>query len=643
MMNSFKGNGHSSVAHLKKGTLKRVLRVFDLFAIGYSDLGSSIYYALGVTALFALGATPIALGLAGIVFICTALTYAEMTSMFQESGGSASFARHAFNDLVSFIAGWGLLLDYIVTIAISAFSVPPYLGYFFPDLKQTPAQISFTIILILILLTMNIVGVKRSTRVSVLITIFTLLVQAVVISIGFSMLLDIPYVIDHMRIGISGVDWSPSWSGFAKGTAMAMVAYTGIESIAQLAAESQHAVKTVPKAIVLTLCVLIVTYLGISLVALSAVSPQELGTRFLLDPVAAIVSALPVGKEILSPFVAVLAAAILTVASNAGLLGASRLAFNLGEHYQLPRSFYSINRKFKTPIVALVTFAAFSIFVIVASRGKLDFMADLYNFGAMLAFLSAHLSLIVMRIKKPSMARPFRAPLNISFGKFSIPLTAIIGALATFSVWCLVVIEKPYGRYLGLGWMAFGITMYVLYRQKRQIRPTARLELQEISLPDLRPIEIKKILVHVYADMPMEAVQMACEMAKTHKAKLCALEVLEISPALPLDVEMPARMLLAEQVLKQAEAIARDQGVDMELQIVRSRSQINTILEKLQKESYDLLILSGATSFTEAATGKISSISELILRKASCRVLVYAAGPKDVKLHHPAFFPHVTT
>lgn len=623
MMDLSKVKGRSSIAQLKKSTLKKVLGVFDLFAIGYSDLGSSIYYALGITALFALGATPIALGIAGLVFICTAFTYAEMTSMFQDSGGSASFARHAFNDLISFIAGWGLLLDYIVTIAISAFSVPPYLSYFCSDLKQTPVQISFTLILILILLSVNIIGVKRSTRISALITVFTVLIQVVVITIGFSMLLDIPYLMDHMRIGVPGVNWSPSWEGFARGTVMAMVAYTGIESIAQLAAESQHAVKTVPRAIGLTICVLIVTYLGISLVALSAVSPLALGTTFLLDPVAAIVSALPVGKALLSPFVAVLAAAILTVASNAGLLGASRLAFNMGEHYQLPRPFYFIHQRFKTPVVALVTFAVFSACIIVASQGDLNFMADLYNFGAMLAFFSAHLSLIALRITKPSLERPFKAPFNIPFGKFSLPVTAIIGAIATFGVWCLVIIEKPYGRYLGLAWMAFGIAMYVLYRRKNRIKPTARLKLQEISLPDLRPVEIKKILIRVYADMPMEAIQMACAIAKIHGAQLCALELLEISPALPLDAALPTRMLLAEQVLKQSEAIARDSGIEIELQLLRSRSQIHTILEEVKKEGYDLFILPTSRSLPELH--RMRTLSDLISKKATCRVLVYAA------------------
>src|SRR3569832_837544 len=171
----------SSISQLDKGSLKRVLGVFDLFAIGYGDLGSSIYYALGIATMFALGATPLAFLLAGFVFICTALSYAEMSAAFHESGGSASYARHAFNDLVSFIAGWGLLLDYIVTIAISAFTVGPYLMTFFPVLKQTDVQILFTIGLIALILILNIIGVKQSTTTSLILMLFSIVTQTLII------------------------------------------------------------------------------------------------------------------------------------------------------------------------------------------------------------------------------------------------------------------------------------------------------------------------------------------------------------------------------------------------------------------------------------------------------------------------------
>ncbi len=194
----------TNIPQIDRGALKRVLGVFDLCAIGYGDLGSSIYYALGITAFFALGATPIAMVLAGIVFVCTALSYAEMSAAFHESGGSASYARHAFNDLISFIAGWGLLLDYIVTIAISAFTVGPYLMNFFPQLKEADVQVLFTIGLIAILLVLNIIGVKQSTRTSFLLMVFTVLTQVLIILIGLFTAENITKVISGMTIGGAG-------------------------------------------------------------------------------------------------------------------------------------------------------------------------------------------------------------------------------------------------------------------------------------------------------------------------------------------------------------------------------------------------------------------------------------------------------
>ena len=320
----------SSVFTIKNTLLKRVLGVFDLFAIGYGDLGSSIYYALGITALYALGATPIALGLAGLVFVCTALTYAEMTSVFHDAGGSATFTRKVFNDLVSFIAGWGLLLDYIVTIAISAFAIAPYLSYFMPKLVNVPMQIVCTCGVIILLCVLNICGVKHSTRISLVLMILAIVTQLIIIGIGIGFLFDFDHLIGHMKINVTGVDWSPTWPQFWKGTAMAMVAYTGIESIAQLGSEAKDPRRTVPKSIMITSGVLLVIYIGISVVALSALSPLVLGTTYVQNPIAGVVAALPFHTQFLNPWISLLTALILFVASNAGLIGASRLSYNLG-------------------------------------------------------------------------------------------------------------------------------------------------------------------------------------------------------------------------------------------------------------------------------------------------------------------------
>lgn len=604
----------------EKSSLRRVLKTSDLFAIGYGDLGSSIYYALGITALYALGATPISLALAGLIFICTALTYAEMTSTFHESGGSASFARHAFNDFISFIAGWGLLLDYIVTIAISAFAVGPYLAFFYPDLKITSVQLGFTVGLIVVLYVINFFGIRQSTRISFILAGFTIITQAIIIIIGLLWLSDISSIIDHMRINVPNVSWSPTWSEFWKGTAMAMVAYTGIESIAQLGAEAKTPSKTVPRAIVIAMLTLIFMYLGIAIVALSAMTPQQLGTDYVQDPIAGIAEHLPFASKVLAPWIGVLAALLLFVAANAGMVGASRLAFNMGEYYQIPRIFYRLHERFRTPFVSLAVFGGLASLVVLWSRGKLTFLADLYNFGAMLAFFSAHLSLIVMRIKRPELARPFKIALNIPFGKYSIPITAIIGCFATAAVWVLIVITKPEGRYLGLAWIGLGIAMYFIYRREKRIAAMGKVSIRKVKMPGYKPLVIKKILVPTGGGKETESVQAACEFAKLHGATLTVIHILDIPISMPLDAKLPHRTLLAQAILNRAEAIAQEQDLVIETQIIRARAIHTSVLELIHKEKFDLLVL-GSEKGKKART-KLSYLAEKLMKEAPCRVWI---------------------
>ena len=134
--------------------------------------------------------------------------------------------------------------------------------------------------------------------------------------------------------------------------------------------------------------------------------------------------------------------------------------------------------------MALFVFCLFASLVVLASRGKLEFLADLYNFGAMLAFFSAHMSLIVMRIKKPDMKRPFRIPFNLRFGKIHIPVSALLGVLVTAGVWVLVVITKPEGRYLGLTWMGLGLIMYYAYRRYQKFAVAGSLDIEKIKVPE---------------------------------------------------------------------------------------------------------------------------------------------------------------
>ena len=613
----------SKVTQVDKGQMKRSLGVGDLFAIGYGDLGSSIYYALGITAMYALGATPIALLIAGLVFVCTALTYAEMSSVMQEAGGSASFSRKTFNDLISFIAGWALLLDYIVTISVSAYSVGPDLAFFFPLLKLVSGKISFSIALIILMIFLNIRGNKQSTRISLVLTALTIITQLVIVIIGICTIVSIPDFISHLRINGPDHMWSPSWEGFLYGVVMAMVAYTGLESMAQLSAEAKNPKKTVPKAIILAMGLLLVMYAGIALTALAAVSPQELSTTYQEDPIAGIVAALPVGKVILGPWIGLLAAIILIVAANAGLIGASRLSFNMGEHFQLPKTFYNLHKKFKTPYVSLAIFGVLGSLVIVWSGGSLNALAELYSFGAMLAFFCAHISLIVHRFRFPDMERPFKAPLNITIKGKSLSLTALIGAIMTLSVWLLVIITKPNGRNFGILWIIVGLVMYFVYRKQHRISPVGQIEIEKIKVPEYKELSVKKVLLLTRGNLVIDTLVVGCNLAKKFGAEISLVHIVEVPYMLPINTAFLTQEAYFEASLKKAKAFALEKGVNMNARIIRSRSITRAVGELIDKEGYDLLILGCRSLYS------LGPVTEKILSTVKCRVWVCRPGEND--------------
>ncbi len=624
----------SRVTVLEKGKLHRVLDTPQLFAIGFGDVGSSIYYALGVTTLYALGAAPLALALAGIVFFCTVLTYAELSTAMPESGGSCSFARHAFNDLVSFIAGWALLLDYIVTIAISAYSVGPYLGNLLPVLKTSMGNVPFTLLVLGSLLGLNVIGIKESTRVSLLLAIFGVATQLVIITVGavFLMQLTQPaqFVMHlkqlwlHLQVGLPDSTWSPTWPEFWKGVGMAMVAYIGIESISQLAGEARHPNRTIPRAMLATMVTLFILYFGTSTIALTALHPKELTTGYLENPLAGIAASMPIGREILAPWVGLLGATILFVAANAGLIGASRLTFSMSEHFTLPRVFYQLHPVFKTPYIALITFTVLAG-VVVLWAGRLTHLADLYNFGAMLSFALAHLSLLGLRVRQPDLARPFKVGGNVRIGRHEWPVTAVLGLLGTAAVWVDVILTKPAGRNLGFAWMGLGLAFYFWYRRQQHLSPTARLQIEKLQVPGYQEITIRKILVPTINTATSETVQFAAKLAKLHGAELTALHVIEIPPSLPLDTFFPEKLALADSIMEQAQAIGREYEVPVEAQVKQARFAGEAIVELAKDVTCDLVILSDKPRILATAPGRstFGTTVEHVMKNAPCRVWIF--------------------
>lgn len=420
--------------HPREAALRRVHGTSALFSAAYGNVGSTPYYALGVTAAFALGLTPLAFVVAGVIFVCTAATYIEGTTMHPEAGGSSNFARQAFNESASFIAGWGQMLNYIITVAISAFFVPHYLAVFWAPLGDGPGDIICGIVLIALLAALNVKGTQESARLNLVLAIGDLLTQLVLVAIGVALVLDPQILVDSVEFGVA-----PTWGNFALGVAVGMIAYTGIETISNMAEEAKDASRTVAQGTGLTVLAVLFIYAFLPIIALSAMPvtqdaagnfSTELGTTYADDPVLGIVENMGLSAgmtEALRLYVGALAAVILIIATNAALIGLSRLTFSMGQYRQLPERLRQVHPRFQTPYIAIIVFSIVAVVTILP--GQVDFLATMYSFGAMLSFTIAHVSVGWLRRVQADRARPWMPPLNFAFRGVTVPATAIIGGL----------------------------------------------------------------------------------------------------------------------------------------------------------------------------------------------------------------------
>jgi APA family basic amino acid/polyamine antiporter len=543
-------------------SLSRVHGVGALFSAAYGNVGSSIYYALGVTAAFALGLTPLAFVISGLIFAATAATYAEATVMFPEAGGSSSFARHAFNEFVSFIAAWGQMLNYTITVAISAFFVPHYLAVFWPWLGNSPGDVVGGAVLIVGLALLNIRGTEESAKLNLILALADLATQIILVGIGLVLVFNPQILVDNIHLGVA-----PSWSDFALGIAVGMIAYTGIETISNMAEEAKEAAKTIPSSVGLVVAAVLGLYLLIPIVALSAMPvvhdaaghySTALGSTYADDPILGIVENLGLSHgptEFLRYYVGVLAAVILLIATNAGLIGVSRLTYSMGQHRQLPEGLRQVHPKYRTPYIAILIFAAVAIITLLP--GKTDFLATLYSFGAMLSFTIAHIAVIQLRRKIPEAERTWKPPLNVRAFGFDLPLTAVLGGFGTFAAWIVVMALNPSTLFVGIGWMAIGIVVYVLYRRNQGLPLTKTVKVVTPEPLGVEEVEYRSILVAFEddEDFAPEMVATAVKLASKRRRGIHVHSMMTVPTNLPLEADMPEAEAAAQRKVEEAKLI----------------------------------------------------------------------------------------
>jgi APA family basic amino acid/polyamine antiporter len=648
----------SELAARSRVIMRRSIGSPILFVIVYTSLASAIYFSLGVIAGHALGLTPLVFLIAALFFALTATTYAEGASMHQERSGSTVFARYAFNELVSFVAGWAILLDYIILIAVTAYSATQYLRVFWSPLGHRGEALGLALAFIAFVVLSNIRGLggRRARRVGLLV-IADLALQAFIVVVGLALFFSPHTLLSPIHLGTA-----PKWSDLLFALTVAAIAFTSLESAAGVAGEVRISRGALKRVVGAGTGIVVVLYAGIALVAVTALpihnGHTELATRYLNAPMVGVVAHMHPHwlAETLKYLVGGLGALTLVAAANSAMLGLSRLAYSLSTNRQIPSVLGRLHPTRSTPYVLIIIAGLIAAGLVVPE--DLDFLVGIYAFGAMLAFTIAHVSVCRLRYLEPDRDRPFRVPLSVRVRGGELPLPAAFGALVSAVGWVAVIVVHQPARYVGFAWMAIGITLYVVYRRADETSLLKRVTVppQVLRAEHAPDRDYGSILVPLFGtDLDDDIVQTAARLVSSEQtdeaaidtATLEALWMFVIPMSLPLDASLPdAQVKHARQVLARAKAVGEEYtGVQVATAIVRTRRAGYAIVDEARRRGVEAIVL-GAEEPSLIRGGArlggrggslesfVGDVTKYVVAKAPCRVIVTApaAGESAVEV-----------
>lgn len=471
-----------------------------VFAIIYATSISAVYFGLGVVAHHAQGLTPEVFIFAGLFFQLTAMTYAEGASLHPERGGSASFARHAFNELVSFIAGWSIVLDYTILVAVTALAAPSYLAIFWPALAHGTPRVIAALVVVALATLDNLFGISAITlRRRMLVAFADIAVQVAIVILGLILVFHPSHLTEAVHFGTS-----PSVSDLAFALPVSVIAFSGLESASGLAAELMATPQQIKRLVASTSATIILVYVGIAVVGIGALPVHDgvtaLGSADHINaPLLGIAEAFhpKALADVLKYAVGVTGALGLVAAAAAAMLGVSRVGYSMATNRQIPSGLGRLSPRRSTPwlVIGLAALVAGALVI----PANLEVLVGIYAFGALLAFTIAHLSVVVMRFREPQARTAYRVPWSVPFRGVKVPVPAVLGALLAGAGWISLLIYHQGARYVGLGWLAFGIVMYVTYRKIEGKSILRRVTIPERALrhEDVEP-EFGSILVPIF-------------------------------------------------------------------------------------------------------------------------------------------------
>jgi APA family basic amino acid/polyamine antiporter len=605
--------------------LQRVLDAPALFSIAYGEIASSIYFALGIIALHALGFTPAVLLATGLLFLIVSLSYAEGTAAIRETGGAATFVRIAFNDFWGFVTGWVLFLDYLIVIALSALFLPHYVaGAFFTKVHR-PWDVVAGCGVIAGVAVVRLLHRTRLHRWALIVALVDLATQVLIVALGMALLFS-----PHALTAGTSLGTSPSWHSIAFAIPLAMLAYTGLETVANLAEETRRPGRDLPRSLFGAIGLVVVIYVAIAVVGLSAFPPKHgtlLASNWLRAPLVGIVTQIRdhVPNVIGAPlqvFVGLSGALILLTAATTSISGFGRLAYSLGEHGQLPRRFGMLRPRTLVAPESIVAAALISIALLIGTAPLAHpvlFLASLFSFGVLLAFTAAQLAVIKLRFSEPNRRRPYRVPFTVG----RVPVPSVVGAILTFAVWLIAIGTHQGARLAGPTWLGLGLILYIVVRKSRGEGLLERV----ISADEHRGLaeaEFSRILVPMkLGDIGEEMIATAVKLAQERGASVEALHVIRVPMELPLDAELVDEEERAEASLAEAKMLGADHGVDVEGRTVRARSIGQAIVQEAEDAGADLIILGSAPRWRRQSRF-FSPTVDYVLKKAPSEVLIVA-------------------
>jgi basic amino acid/polyamine antiporter, APA family len=616
----------------KLPALERVLGAPALFSVAYGEIAASIYVALGIVAGKALGLTPVVLLAIGFLFLLISMSYAEGTAAIPETGGAATFVRKAFNDLGGFLAGWALFLDYLIVMALSALFLPHYLaGAFQVDaLREGPWDELLAVGAIAGVGLIRLVRRPGFYTIGVVVAALDVLTQLLLLGFGF-VLLATP---DALSKGLD-LGTNPTWHSLLFALPLAMLAYTGLETVANLAEEARRPGIDLPRSVFSAVTLVALVYVAIAYIGLSAYPVENgqtaLGTTWLKAPLIGIAEALHghIGSGLVAAirgFVGVSGALILLASVATAISGIGRLAYSLGEHGMLPRRFGRLGRRTHIApesLVAAVLIAIALLVVVDATAGNpVIFLASLFSFGVLLAFAAAQIAVLRLRVRAPDLARPYRVPLDVRIRGHSLPLPTIVGLAATVAVFVIAMVTHPAARYAGPVWLAIGLVVYYLVRRSRGeglLEAVASPDEQELAEPNLGRILVPMKIGLIGEEMLATAIKLAQERGSAVEA----LHVIRVPLDAPLDRAVEDAEQRAAESLEEARALGEENGVEVVGETVRARSIGEAIVDEARRRDADLIVLGSAPRWRRQSRF-FSPTVEYVLRRAPCEVLVVA-------------------